>query len=190
MPIDPRDYDVDELRETAGELSLEEVAAAATGPSARRIELGERTPDPPPDSGRPDAGPDASPDASPDALRRELAILERATGGPLERPYLRRLPDSYDAERTAMEWVDQLVRSVGLDGTRSALRYYRSVGWIGREVEGTLMDHAAGLSEGHVETGSGLDWSDHRAALAYVARLATMAAGEAASDDATADGAT
>lgn len=188
MPIDPRDYDVDELRDTEGELSLEEVAAAAAGPSARRIELD----DPPRPTGARSGAEEAarSSGRESDTLRRELTVLERATGGPLERPYLRRLPGSYDAERTAMEWMDELVRSVGFDGTRSALRFYRSVGWIGPAVEQTLMDHAAGLADRRDEPSGDLGWEDHRAALAYVARLATMAAGEASAEERSADEAT
>lgn len=174
MPLDPRDYDLSELRETEGELSLEEVATG--GPTSRRIDRREdrsRREEPP-------GGPPSPPGArSEDArsIRRELSVLERASGAPLDRPYLDSIPQHYDAETLAMEWIDAMLDAVGIDGVRTALRFYRSVGWISRDVEETLMDHAAGLS-GDVDASGSLDWADHRVALAYVARLAAMAEGD------------
>lgn len=174
MPLDPRDYDLSELRDTEGDLSLEEVAAG--GPTSRRIDrLDDRPRREEPPGGPPNPPGSRSEEAR--SIRRELSILERATGAPLERPYLDSIPGHYDAETLAMEWIDAMLDAVGISGVRSALRFYRSVGWISRDVEETLMDHAAGLS-GDANTAGELEWADHRVALAYVARLAAMAEGD------------
>lgn len=164
MPVDPRDYDLDELRDTEGTRSLEDVAAG-TGPTSRRIELHEE-----PASSRrsPSTGP------SDESVRRELRLLERVYEGPLERPYLETLPASYDAETTVLEWVRTMLYRGGRDGTRSALAFYRSVGWISARVEDTLRDHVAAVADEH-DRGSGeLGWNDHRVALRYVAQLAVV----------------
>lgn len=164
MPVDPRDYDIDELRDTEGTRSLEDVAAA-TGPTSRRIELRDE-----PSAGRRRGG--GAPED--ESVRRELALLEQVHDGPLERPYLERLPASYDAETTVLEWVRTMLYRGGLDGTRSALAFYRSVGWVDARVEDTLRDHAAAVAD-EFEHGAGeLGWTDHRESLRYVAQLSAL----------------
>lgn len=163
MPVDPRDYDVEELRNTAGELSLEEVAAA-TGPTSRRIDRRE-------DSTGPRTPANVGGDGS---IRRELEALERASDGRLERPYLEDLPASYDAEATVIEWMTAMVYTAGLEGTTAALRFYRSVGWIDVGVQDTLLEHAEALADDHDRSSGDLAWADHRVSLSYVARLAAL----------------
>lgn len=167
MPVDPRDYDIDELRETEGTRSLEDVAAA-TGPTSRRIELREE-----PSAGRRGG---VSPEVG--SVRRELALLEQVHGVALERPYLETLPASYDAETTVLEWVRTMLYRGGLDGTRAALAFYRSVGWIGAPAEDTLRDHAAAVADDFEHGAGELGWTDHRQSLRYVAQLAAMTASD------------
>lgn len=162
MPVDPRDYDLDELRDTEGTRSLEDVAAG-TGPTSRRIELHDES-----TSGRRAAG-GVGGDES---VRRELRLLEQVHDGPLERPYLETMPASYDAETTVLEWVRTMLYRGGRDGTRSALAFYRSVGWISARVEDTLRDHVAAVADEHDRGTGELGWNDHRVALRYVAQLA------------------
>ena len=164
MPVDPRDYDLDELRNTRGRRSLEDVATA-TGPTSRRIEID--------DGGS--AGSRHATRSGEDSIRRELALFERVNGGALERPYLETLPASYDAETTVLEWIRTMLYRGGLDGTRAALAFYRSVGWISARVEDTLRDHAAAIADEYDHTSGDVTWDDHRVALRYVAQLTAMA---------------
>lgn len=134
------------------------------GPSVRRVEgLDEPAPGPDRAVGRP--------------LYRELSVLERATDGPIERPYLDRVPAAYDADLAVMEWLDALLATAGRESTRAAIEYYRRLDWITPRVERTLQAHVDALAERHADSHLELQWDDHRVSLAYVARLAVIERG-------------
>lgn len=158
MPLNPRDYDPDELRTAANE---------ELGNRNLR-ELRERI-----------ADHDHSVDAT-EALRssqvKELLLRESGTDpSDLERPYLDSLPEAYAARLTLFEWLDFLLQRGGVRRTLEALEYYADIGWIGGSVAEELRDHVRAFDA--MPDGSGtspLEVPDHILSLVYVARLASM----------------
>lgn len=109
------------------------------------------------------------------SVERELARLQESSGDRLERPYLESTPQTYEAERTILSWLDPMVADAGLRGTIDALGYYRSVGWLGEDAEDTLGEYARLVAErGAEHRAEPLDVRDHRRSLTYVARLALL----------------
>ncbi|MDG5778677.1 FlaD/FlaE family flagellar protein [Haloarculaceae archaeon H-GB2-1] len=165
MTINPKDYDLDELRE---------MARKRGGPT--------RTPDDEP--GRSDAESDWSGldgDDGPVAgssfragLYRELLPLEAAAGG-LEKPYLESIPEKFAAEFVVFEWLEFLLLNSGFKGATEALSYYEAVDWITEDVESTLDDYLLGIDDASANEGNQLDMDDHMLSLVYVAKLASMA---------------
>lgn len=152
MSINPRDYDLDELRRLAD----------GPGPSV---------------DGNGGVGVEAAGDerangsALRDGLYRELLPLE-AGGGTVEKPYLPALPESYVGEQFLFEWLEFLQTTAGYQGATEALSYYESIGWLTPAVEAALGDYLLGF-EGGEGTGE-LDIDDHVLSLAYIAKLASM----------------
>lgn len=154
MSINPRDYDLDELRRLAdgpdppvdgnGGVSVGAAGDERVGASAFR-----------------------------DGLYRELLPLE-AGGGTVEKPYLPELPESYVGEQFLFEWLEFLQTQAGYQGATEALSYYESIGWLTPTVEAALGDYLLGFDDGD-PTGD-LDIDDHILSLAYIAKLASMRA--------------
>ncbi|WP_436909683.1 FlaD/FlaE family flagellar protein [Halosimplex marinum] len=171
MTINPRDYDLNELREMA----------------RKRDDLDDpRSGDDRPDDPRPDdPGEEWAPldevgDASMSAgdsfragLYRELLPL---VGGSedLEKPYLRSVPDTYAAEFVVFEWLEFLLMHAGYKGAADALGYYESIDWITEDVAGQLNDYLLGIDESGSNEGNDLDVDDHLLSLVYVAKLTGM----------------
>ena len=173
MTINPRDYDLDELRKMARE----------RGDGPRSDSDGGNTPRPPTSDGEETARPDAggwdgldsetpSRDQFENGLYRELLPLE-ASVDDLEKPYLDALPESYAAEYVVFEWLEFLLSNFGYQGTSEALQYYESVGWLTEDVEGALNDYLLGL-ESPSEEPRGGSVDDHKLSLVYIARLVSM----------------
>ena len=136
MTINPRDYDVDELRRGGG--------------------------------------------ADPDGIVQttqygELAELE-ARMDDLHRPYLLELPETYQAEIRVFDWLEYLHEKAGFRGTLEAIRFYRSLGWLGADVEDRLEEYLRSF-DGASDEPVALDTGDHRLSLVCIARLASMTAG-------------
>ena len=158
MPLDPSDYDPDELRSAAND--------ELGGRNLR--ELRERI-----------AEHDQSVDAE-DALRssqvKELLLRESGTDpADLERPYLDSLPSAYAARLTLFEWLDFLLQRGGVRRTLEALEYYADIGWIGGPVAEELRDHVRAFDSLPEDAATKpLDVPDHVLSLVYIARLSSM----------------
>jgi len=162
MTINPRDYDLDELREMArkGEPSAmpdEESQDVGWGP------IDEEGADEPLAGGSFRAG-----------LYRELLPLEAATDG-LGKPYLESMPEEFAAEFVVFEWLEFLLMNTGFKGATEALDYYQSADWITEDVESTLNDYLLGIDNAGSGDATDLDMDDHMLSLVYVAKLASMA---------------
>jgi flagellar protein FlaE len=155
MSINPRDYDLDELRRMARERG----GGVGDGEDPG-VDLG-------PVGGS--GGESASRGSLREGLYRELLPLQ----GEVEKPYLRELPDRYAGEHLLFEWLEFLVEAAGYRGATAALDYYESIGWLTPEAESTLHDYLLGL-DGAGGDGE-LDVDDHLLSLVYIAKLAGMA---------------
>jgi len=162
MTINPRDYDLNELREMArkrgdgdgeGELPPEDPAEMEWGPLEG--EMGS-----------------SADDTFRAGLYRELLPL--VGGQDAERPYLRSVPDTYAAEFVVFEWLEFLLLHSGYQGATEALHYYESIDWITEEVASQLDDYLLGIEEQTAGDGDELDVDDHMLSLVYVAKLAGM----------------
>ncbi|QLH82807.1 FlaD/FlaE family flagellar protein [Halosimplex pelagicum] len=174
MTINPRDYDLNELREMArkrDDIDAEDPRASDGRPEDPR----------PDDPSEAEWGPlDDVGEASMSAgdsfragLYRELLPL---IGGQddLEKPYLRSVPDTYAAEFVVFEWLEFLLMHAGYKGAADALGYYESIDWITEDVAGQLNDYLLGIDETGSNEGNDLDVDDHMLSLVYVAKLTGM----------------
>jgi archaellum component FlaD/FlaE len=165
VAIDPRNYDLDELR-----------SASVGQPS-----LGGRDdwPEAWVDAAADDEGSTADDDdqdrpaaavAFETAITRDLAALD---GDAVERPYLPALPASLPAEALIFEWLEFLVLQGGRESAADALEFYERVGWLGSDAAGMLDRYLAGIGDQRTDAANGLGADDHRVSLHYVARLAS-----------------
>jgi flagellar protein FlaE len=168
MTINPRDYDLNELREMARKRD------DVPDPEESRVE--DPRPDDPAESGWSPLDDDVGMSAG-DSLRaglyRELLPL---VGGDddMEKPYLGGVPDTYAAEFVVFEWLEFLLMHSGYQGAADALHYYESIDWITEDVESRLNDYLLGIDQGASDDGADLDVDDHMLSLVYVAKLAQM----------------
>ncbi|WP_415381162.1 FlaD/FlaE family flagellar protein [Halosimplex sp. TS25] len=169
MTINPRDYDLNELREMARKRGDGEV-------DGRRAD-----PEDPADPAEMDWGPlgegdDVSMSAG-DSFRaglyRELLPLIGGSDD-LEKPYLHSIPDTYAAEFVVFEWLEFLLMHAGYKGAADALHYYESIDWITEDVASRLNDYLLGIDENGSNDGVDLDVDDHMLSLVYVAKLTNM----------------
>lgn len=160
MSINPRDYDLDELRRMArkrgGQTNGGDVEDAD-------IDLGSVS------SSERSTGGDSSFRAG---LYRELLPLE--AGSEAEKPYLSGMPEHYAGEHLVFEWLEFLLMHAGYQGATEAIGYYESVGWITGDVESTLRDYMLGLDDQAPSDPADLDVDDHLLSLVYIAKLASM----------------
>lgn len=159
MTINPRDYDLEELRKMARD----------------------REPGAVPDDERvPDSGPDlewgegsVADEGFRARLYRELMPL-MAGNDDASKPYLGTLPETQAAEFMLFEWLEFLLLHGGFRGAQEALDYYESVDWITEDVESDLNDYLLGIEDTGASEGSQLDVDDHLLSLVYIAKLAAM----------------
>ncbi|MFC7075841.1 FlaD/FlaE family flagellar protein [Haloarcula halophila] len=164
MTINPRDYDLDELRELArkrgdqdnglGDGELPDPSNLAD------VGLGEGD------------GEEMTGNSFRSGLYREL--LPFLGGDELEKPYLESLPETYAAEFVVFEWLEFLVLHSGYQGADNALSYYESVDWLTEEVTADLSDYLLGVEESAANEGNDLDVDDHMLSLVYIAKLTAM----------------
>jgi archaellum component FlaD/FlaE len=165
VAIDPRNYDLDELRSASvGQPSLggrddwpEAWVDAAADDEGSTADDG--------DQDRP-----AAAVAFETAITRDLAALD---GDAVERPYLPALPASLPAEALIFEWLEFLVLQGGRESAADALEFYERVGWLGSDAAGMLDRYLAGIGDQRTDAANGLGADDHRVSLHYVARLAS-----------------
>jgi flagellar protein FlaE len=158
MSINPRDYDLDELRKMARERggSTNGEGDADIGISAM-----------PTDEGL------AAGNSFRAGLYRELLPLQ-AGADDAEKPYLTSLPEEYVGEHLIFEWLEFLLLHAGYQGATSALDYYASVGWLTEDVESGLQDYLLGIDDAGANEGNALEIDDHMLSLVYIAKLASM----------------
>lgn len=159
MTLNPRDYDLDELRKMARERGGE------AGADVEDLGLANL-----------DAGADEGVAAGSSfraGLYRELLPLEAAAGDN-EKPYLRQLPEHYAGEHLVFEWLEFLLLHAGYQGASEALTYYESIGWITEDVAGDLGDYMLGIDDTGANEDNDLDIDDHMLSLVYVAKLGSM----------------
>ena len=164
MSINPRDYDLDELRKMARQRG------------ERNGGLGddEEMPDPTNlDVGLEEGDEDMVAGNSFRAgLYREL--LPFLSGEDHEKPYLDSLPETYAAEFVIFEWLEFLLMHSGYQGADEALAYYESIDWLTEEVQSDLSDYLLGIDESATNDGNDLSVDDHLLSLVYVAKLTEM----------------
>lgn len=156
MPINPRDYDLNHLREMAD------------GPDDDRpVEEAGRNGKPDPLDAMPDAPERESFRGS---LYRELMPLDRDD---TSKPYLSGLPEVQSAEFLIFEWLEYLLLHGGYRGAMEALTYYDDVEWITADVRSELNEYLMGIDE-PPHDGESLDVDDHLLSLVYVVKLSAM----------------
>ncbi|MFB6162684.1 MAG: FlaD/FlaE family flagellar protein [Halococcoides sp.] len=158
MPINPRDYDLDHLREMAG------------GPDGDRPGDG---PDRRSRSGDPlESIPDAPDgDSFRSSLYRELMPITQKDA---EKPYLTTMPEVQAAEFLIFEWLEYLLLHGGYRGAMEALTYYEDIEWITPPARSDLGEYLMGV-EDPAHEGDGLDVDDHLLSLVYIVKLDAMA---------------
>jgi archaellum component FlaD/FlaE len=169
MAIDPRNYDLDELRAASvGQPSLggRDEWPGAWVDAADDDEAAETSDDDGDDPDRP-----AAAVAFETAIARDLAALDR---GAVERPYLSTLPASLSAEALIFEWLEFLVMQAGRESVADAFDFYERVGWLGRDAAEMLERYLSGIDHPRANAANDLDADDHRVSLHYVARLVSL----------------
>jgi len=167
MAIDPRNYDVAELR-----------AAGSGEPLPRREErVGEGASETDAASDA-ESGSEAERTARPTAavafetsIARDLAALD---GEGVERPYLSALPASLVAEGLIFEWLEFLTLQAGRESVADALAFYERVGWLGADATEALDRYLSGIDDSRATEANDLDPDDHRVSLHYIARLSAL----------------
>jgi archaellum component FlaD/FlaE len=170
MAIDPRNYDLDELRAASGAAPVGDVEWPSDGDDGTE--------------GRGD-GPAVDDEAATDdrpaaaaafeaSVTRDLVALDHRDGPP-ERPYLPALPASLAAEALIFEWLEFLVLQAGRESVADALAFYESVGWLGADAAEALEAYLSGIDDPRANDDNELDADDHRVSLHYVARIITLA---------------
>jgi len=162
MSINPRDYDLDELRKMARERG----GKTNGGGDAEEPDIGLGS------LGGSDEDVPAS-GSFREGLYRELLPLE-AGSGETTKPYLHSLPENYAAENMIFEWLEFLLLHAGYQGATEALDYYESIGWVTEEAEAALNDYLLGIDGQAANEGNSLDVDDHMLSLVYIAKLASM----------------
>lgn len=160
MTINPRDYDLDELRKMARQQRPDDGVSADDDADPTELDLDFD-----------EAGNAAAGSSFRAGLYRELLPF---LGDGAEKPYLRSLPDTYAAEFVVFEWLEFLLMHSGYHGAEDALEYYESVEWITESVRADLADYLLGIDESATNDGNELTVDDHMLSLVYVAKLRSM----------------
>lgn len=162
MSLNPRDYDLDELRKMArkrggntnggGEAEEPDIGLGSMGPSEEEVGTGS---------------------SFREGLYRELLPLE-AGSDETTKPYLSALPENYAGENLIFEWLEFLLLHAGYQGATEALDYYESIGWLTEDAEATLNEYLLGIDDQGANDGNTLDVDDHMLSLVYIAKLSAM----------------
>lgn len=164
MTINPRDYDLNELRKMARQRGERNGGLADDEdiPDPANLEMGLE-----------DADEEVLAGSSfRSGLYREL--LPFLSGDSQEKPYLAALPETYAAEFVVFEWLEFLLMHSGYQGADEALAYYESIDWITEQVQSDLSDYLLGIDETATNDGNNLSVDDHMLSLVYIAKLTAM----------------
>ena len=155
MSLNPRRYDVQELRWLAG-------TQASTDEAARERSLRQ------PNRNRAEQA--ARSAAFTELLGRQRG-LRHTDGG--ERPYLQTVPGGPAAEREVVDWIGYLVDVGGHLRSRDALSYYAEVGWIDPDVAAALKRRLPGFDAPRHDRP--FTPADHRISLVSIVRISSCA---------------
>lgn len=159
MTVNPRDYDLRELRKMARQRGeADGMGEWAFDPDTLEVGLEDE-----------DGAGGTSYRAG---LYREL--LPFLGGDGFEKPYLQALPATYAAEYVVFEWLEFLLTHAGYQGAMDALDYYESIHWITGEVEADLSTYLRGIENEAGSEVTELDVEDHMLSLVYLAKLRVM----------------
>ena len=158
MTMNPRDYDLDELRKMARKQGGDNGTRDADfDPEELDVSIGDD---------------EVTAGSSYRAgLYRELLPFLGSDG--FEKPYLRTLPETYAAEYVVFEWLEFLLMHSGYQGASDALDYYESIDWLAEDAQSDLEEYLRGIDESTAGD-SDLDVDDHLLSLLYVAKLHAM----------------
>jgi len=164
MTINPRDYDLNELRKMARQ----------RGERNGGLTEDEDIPDPSNlDMGLENGEEEMLAGSSfRSGLYREL--LPFLSGDSEAKPYLEALPQTYAAEFVVFEWLEFLLMHSGYQGADEALAYYESIDWITEETRSELSDYLLGIDESATNDDNDLSVDDHMLSLVYIAKLTAM----------------
>ena len=163
MSLNPRRYDVRELRRIA------DAPRDGGGEAPRERSLRQ------PNSSRAEQA--ARSAAFTELLQRQRGL--RLSGGgdrPADagdRPYLRAVPASPDAEREVGEWLGYLVDVGGHLRSRDALSYYAELGWVAPDAVDALTRRLEGFDAPRRDRP--FTPADHRISLVSIVRIASCA---------------
>ena len=163
MTINPRDYDLDELRKMARQQRPDGLSDDRDGDV--------RDPAAELDVAFEDEEDVAAGSSFRAGLYRELLPF---LGDGVDKPYLETLPETYAAEFVVFEWLEFLLMHSGYQGASDALDYYESVDWITEGVESDLADYLRGIDQSGTNDANELDVDDHMLSLVYLAKLYSM----------------
>ena len=163
MSLNPRRYDVRELRRIAG--------APRDGADEAPRERALRQPN------RNLAEQAARSAAFTELLQRQRGLrLSRGgseAGDAGDRPYLGAIPASSDAEHEVNEWLGYLVDVGGGVRSRDALSYYAELGWVSPEAVDALQRRLEGFDASRYDRP--FTPADHRISLVSIVRIASCA---------------
>ena len=155
MSLNPRRYDVRELRWLAGAR-----ASADEAPRERPLRQPNRT----------RAEQAARSAAFTELLQRQRGLWRAVDG---ERPYLRSVPSTAEAEREVADWLGYLVDVGGRLRSRDALSYYVELGWVAPGVADALERRLAGFDAPRRDRP--FSPADHRISLVSIVRIVSCA---------------
>jgi flagellar protein FlaE len=156
--MNPRDYDLDELRKMARQHGGDNGTRDGDfDPEELDVAIGDD-----------EVSAGSSYRAS---LYRELLPFLGSDG--FEKPYLTDLPQNYAAEYVIFEWIEFLMMHSGYQGANEALDYYESIDWLTESVADQLGEYLRGIDESSAGD-TELDVDDHLLSLLYVAKLHAM----------------
>ncbi|MFB6222858.1 MAG: FlaD/FlaE family flagellar protein [Haloarcula sp.] len=163
MTINPRDYDLDELRKMARQRESHENGVSDDDmPNPTDLDIGFDEADEEVLAGS----------SFRSGLYREL--LPFLSGESQKKPYLETLPETYAAEFVIFEWLEFLLMHSGYQGADEALDYYESINWITEAVQNDLSDYLLGIDESATNDDNDLSVDDHMLSLVYIAKLTAM----------------
>jgi flagellar protein FlaE len=179
MTIDPRDYDLRELRDAANRSPPSTGDGGSGRPDVDRTDGTRADGD---DrgalfgGGRPQRPRGTAEEARHSDRHRTLLMLQSATGDGASKPYLDGMPDTHAAEVTVFEWLEFLVNRAGFRGAMEALRYYRNIDWLTEDAMYDLEEYLFGFSDSESDRYGELTADDHRESLVYLAELNALSA--------------
>lgn len=157
MTLNPRDYDVGELRTRA------ETSECSSNFEKRHVSDSEKRRVPASDRDRDETVARSLTISETIQHQRDDSVEDRS------RPYLETVPHGPNAEHEIGEWLAYLIEVGGHERARDALAYYREIGWISEDAETALAARLPGLdppTHDRVFTAA-----DHRTSFRSVVRL-------------------